>query len=69
MNNSLESGSVNLLRDMEDLSLHDTSVVLHSEPGQVLPRDHAHHLVVVIQHQHVPQPQSTKQVEHLWKRR
>ena len=35
---------------MDRLPLHVPGLVLHSEPGQVLPRHHTDHLVVVIHH-------------------
>ena len=45
---------LNLLRDVDDLPLHGAQPVLDAEPGQVLPRHHAHHLVVVVQNQQMP---------------
>ena len=57
---------VHLFSNLHHLPHHAATVMLHPEPGQVLPCHHAHHLVVIIQHQHVSQTQSSEQVKHLF---
>ena len=56
---------LNLFSDMDGLPLHVSRLMLYSEPGQIFPGYDTHHLTVVIQDQHVAEPERPEQVEHL----